>query len=66
MVKKTLNITGTSGTVYDLDAITAENRTNSTAPLVVQVFEYTAGNNPNPTNLQVGQMWMSKKVTVSK
>ena len=66
MAKKSLNLTGTAGETYDLDAIEAETRLNAAKPLVVQVHKYnlqsTNGKtNPNPSNLQLGQMWLSKK-----
>lgn len=60
--RKTLDLTGTSNKTYDLDKIEAENRTNSTQELVIHVHEYKAGENPNPDNLVLGQIWISKKV----
>jgi len=68
MAKKSLNLTGTSDTTYDLDAIANETRLNAAKPLVVQVHRYNANStlselnkNPNPSTLQLGQMWLSKK-----
>ena len=60
-----LNITGTSGRTYNLDQIEGDNRTNAEKPLVVQVFKYAKGQNPNPTNLVVGQIWLSKLVVTT-
>lgn len=61
MAKKTLNITGDSDKTYDLDTISAESRTNTSKPLVVQVYEYSAGESPNPISPKLGQIWISKK-----
>lgn len=63
--KTTLNITGTSGRTYSLDEIEADNRANSAKPLLVQVYKYAKGQDPNPSNLAVGQIWLSKQVVVS-
>lgn len=60
--KKTLDLTGSSNKTYDLDKIEAENRTNSQQELVVHVHEYKAGENPNPDNLVLGQVWISKRI----
>ena len=60
MAKKTINITGTQGTTYDLDKIKSDSRTNGATPLVVQIHKYAKGQNPNPENLQIGQIWLSK------
>ena len=61
--KKSLNLTGTSDTTYDLDAIAAETRLNAAKPLIVQIHRYNANSelnelnkNPNPSNLLLGQM----------
>jgi hypothetical protein len=64
MAKKTLNLTGTTGTNYDLDQIQAENRMDSSKSLLVQIHEYdpTLGQSPNPSNPKLGQIWLSKKV----
>jgi hypothetical protein len=63
--KTTLNITGTSGRTYNLDEIEADNRTNAAKPLVVQVYKYVKGQDPNPSDLTVGQIWLSKQVVVA-
>jgi hypothetical protein len=65
MPKKTLNLTGTTGTTYDLDKIEAENRMDSASKLVVHVHQYDPelGQSPNPSNLKLGQIWLSKKVS---
>ena len=57
MAKKTINITGTSERTYDLDAIEQDSRLNSSSTLLVQVHKYKKGESPNPTNLQVGQIF---------
>ena len=62
MAKKTINITGTSNRNYDLDAISNDSRLNSNATLLVQVHKYRKGENPNPSNLQIGQIWLSKQI----
>jgi len=63
-MKKSLNLTGTKGKTYDLDEIENENRTNSSLELTVQVHEYDPqdpNSKPNPSNLQVGQIWLVKR-----
>jgi hypothetical protein len=62
MAKRTIGIKGTPGTTYNLDQIKAGSRLNSTAPLVAQVHEYSDGENPNPDNPAIGQIWLSKKI----
>lgn len=68
MAKKSLNLTGTAGQTYDLDQIEQETRLNGERPLVIQVHRYNPASplseenkNPNPSNLKLGQMWLSKK-----
>ena len=64
MAKKSLNLKATNGVTYDLDKIKDENRTNSAKELVVQVHEYDPNDpesKPNPSNLKVGQIWLTKK-----
>lgn len=58
-VNNKLEITGTSDKQYDLDEIIEDSRANSEKPLIVQVHSYSAGESPNPSNLQVGQFWVS-------
>jgi hypothetical protein len=66
MAKKSLNLTGTSGTTYDLDNIAAENRENSSKDLIVQIHEYNPNSadptkrSPNPLKPKIGQIWLSK------
>lgn len=60
--KKNLQITGTQNRTYDLDEIEKQNRENSDLELRVQVYEYTNGELPNPTNPAVGQIRISKYV----
>lgn len=64
--KKNLQITGTQNRTYDLDEIEKQNRTNSDLELRVQVYEYHNGENPNPANPAVGQIWISKYVIADK
>jgi hypothetical protein len=68
MAKKSLNLTGTAGQTYDLDQIEQETRLNAERPLVIQVHKYNPASQlseenkkPNPSNLKLGQMWLSKK-----
>ena len=63
MAKKTIGITGTPGRSYDLDKIEQDNRLNSNQQLIVQVHKYKAGENPNPPDLKIGQIWISQLVT---
>lgn len=60
MGKKVINITGTKGATYNIDDIKKDSRSNNETPLVVQVHTYKKGQNPNPSNLVVGQIWLSK------
>lgn len=60
MAKKVINITGTKGATYNLDDIKKDSRSNNETPLVIQVHTYKKGENPNPSNLKEGQLWMSK------
>lgn len=61
MAKKTLNLVGNSEEVYDLDKISENTRDNSDLPLVLQVHKYRVGEDPNPSNLKIGQIWLSKR-----
>jgi hypothetical protein len=61
MPKRTVSIKGQKGKTYDLDRIAAGSRENSAAPLIAQVYEYGDGDNPNPANPAIGQIWLSKK-----
>ena len=60
MPKHSINITGTAGATYDLDKLAKESRLNGDERLVVQVYKYKQGENPNPPDLQIGQIWISK------
>ena len=60
-MKKTLNLTGQSGKTYDLDALNTESRLDASKKLVVQIHEYSEGENPNPENPSIGQIWLSVK-----
>jgi hypothetical protein len=63
---RNLNIVGTENKEYDLDIIESESRLNSDKPLVVQVHRYNPlsiypeKRNPNPDNIKIGQIWLSK------
>jgi hypothetical protein len=66
MAKRSINLTGTQGKVYDLDKIAAEARDNYEKDLVVQIHTYdptVPGQSPNPANPKVGQIWLSKKIS---
>jgi hypothetical protein len=68
MAKRSINLTGTEGKVYDLDKIAQEARDNYTKDLVVQIHVYDpnapleADRLPNPANPKIGQIWLSKIV----
>lgn len=63
-----INITGTAGKNYNLDDIqNIGNRSNSSEGLVVQVWNWNPNlpephNQPNPNDLVIGQIWLSKLV----
>lgn len=59
---KNLIITGTQNREYDLEQISSQNRSNSSEELVVQIFNYKAGENPNPANPRIGQIWLSRMI----
>ena len=61
-MKKTINLKGTSNATYNLDEIKKDSRLNGNSPLVVQLYCYKKGENPNPSNLQIGQIWLSKMI----
>lgn len=63
MPKKTFGVTGTTGRSYDLDKIEEDSRLNEKSELIVQVHKYKAGESPNPTNLKIGQIWISQLIT---
>ncbi len=63
MPAKHVNIKGTDGRTYDMTALAAESRADSTKRLTVQVYEYRDGSSPNPSNLMIGQMWISRKIS---
>lgn len=63
MAKTTIGLQGTSGRKYDIDKIEQDSRTNSNSMLLVQVHQYRSGENPNPENLKIGQIWMSQLIT---
>jgi hypothetical protein len=71
MAKRSINLTGTEGKVYDLDKIAQEARDNYTKDLVVQIHVYDpnapllANRNPNPASPKVGQIWLSKRTPVT-
>lgn len=56
-------LVGVEGKTYDLEELQNENtRLDSTKPLLIQVYEYKEGENPNPENPKIGQIWLSKRV----
>ena len=65
-----VTISGTTGKTYNLDTITKENtRTDSSSALTVQIWYWSPESldidhqNPDPPNLVIGQIWLSKLVT---
>lgn len=66
MGKRNINIKGTQNRSYDLDEITSDSRENSEKELIVQIHRYKMGENPNPENLKVGQIWLSRLVVEDK
>lgn len=61
-MKKTINLKGTANATYNLDEIKEDSRLNGKSPLVVQVHYYKKGENPNPSDLQLAQIWLSKMI----
>ena len=75
---RSINLTGTPGREYDLEQISTTNtRTDATQALVVQIWhwnpngiesykndqtKYEAHKKPNPPDLKLGQIWLSKYV----
>lgn len=63
-----INITGTTGKTYDLDKLQSNNgRASSEEELLVQIWNWNPNlkepyNSPNPPDLKIGQIWMSKLV----
>lgn len=63
-----INITGTSGKTYDLDELQSKKgRASSEEELIVQIWNWNPElpspyNSPNPPNLKIGQIWLSKLV----
>ena len=75
MKMKSLKLTGVQNKTYDLEELSTGSRTSETElrvhvwewnPLGVKKYEGTADyedhKSPNPPNLKVGQIWLSKKV----
>lgn len=68
-----VNITGTSGQTYDLDALKNTNtRGAKDESLVVQIWywspqlpESNEHHNPNPPHVVIGQIWLSKLLDLS-
>lgn len=63
---KTINLTGAAGKTYNLDELETENRTSTTG-LTVEIWKWNPDlpspyNSPNPPNLQIGRIWLSKFV----
>ena len=71
-MKKSINLTGTSGKEYDLDKLSTEGtRTDTDSKLLVQVWKWNPAAEddhkyPNPSDLEDGQMWLSKVVDINE
>lgn len=59
--KKTYKIEGIAGTTVDLDQLLKDSRTNGDLPLAVRIHKYDSskGENPDPDDIGVGDIWMS-------
>jgi hypothetical protein len=62
MPAKHVSVKGTSGRTYDMNALAAESRADSTKKLTIQLHEYKDGEKPNPSDLMIGQIWISRKI----
>lgn len=66
---KNIDLKGTSGKKYDLDALSkTETRSSSGEALVVQIWYWNpnfsnAHKHPNPPSPKIGSIWLSKKIT---
>jgi len=69
MARKILKLTGTEKKEYDLDKIESQSRLNSDEELIVQVWKWNPNetkykdrgrNLPNPPEVKIGQIWLSK------
>ena len=65
-----VTISGTNGKTYNMDEITKnDTRTDGSSPLTVQIWYWSPDSldidhkNPDPPNLVIGQIWLSKLVT---
>ena len=69
---RSINLTGTKGKEYNLDELQDKNtRQDSNSELIVQIWKWNpnaegAHKYPNPPQLEIGQMWMSKLVDLSE
>lgn len=71
---KSINLTGTAGKTYNLEEIASQNtRNDSSQELILQIWywcpdlpESNPHSKPNPPDLEIGQIWMSKKITKVK
>lgn len=67
---KNINLKGTAGNTYDLDELSKQGtRTSTDEELIVQIWYWNPllpaenpHSKPNPENLKVGQMWLSRKI----
>lgn len=67
---KNINLKGTAGATYDLDELAVKGtRTSTDDELIVQIWYWNPNlpaenphSKPNPSDLRVGQMWLSKRV----
>jgi hypothetical protein len=66
-----INLEGTAGATYDLDALsTTATRTDSSQALIVEIWYWNPDldstnphSKPNPNNPEIGRIWLSKLVT---
>ena len=63
MAVKTLTFTGNENKIYDLEQLSNIDTRLSTTALKIQIHEYADGENPNPSNTSMGQIWLSKKIS---
>jgi hypothetical protein len=68
---KSINLTGTAGKTYNLDDLQKDTRKGE-GELLVQIWKWNPNlpkenphSQPNPPDLKLGQIWLSKLVDVS-
>lgn len=63
------NLTGSKGKEYDLDEIQDNSRLNSDKDLIIQIHRFNPNSknpdlrSPNPKDIKLGQIWLSKEDT---